>query len=399
MNTSPLGTLLVSHRSGYWGSEQGNNDSDVRVIRNGDIGTNGNIRWNQLPIRSLSFNEVSKSEVEEGDILLTTSGDCGYVAFLEAVPRETTCATNFVRILRADRGLVVPKYLFHWMNRSAFRASLRPFIRGTAMKNLSVSTALNESIVPLPPLPEQRRIAAILDQADELRTKRLAASDHLDTLKKSIFLEMFASDVSETWDLTTIEVVTATSRGSLRTGPFGSQLLHSEFVDSGVAVLGIDNAVENEFRWSKLRYISPDKYKVLARYTVHPGDVLITIMGTCGRCAIVPDDIPLAINTKHLCCITLDQTLCQPMFLHSYFLYHPLARQYLQQTAKGAVMDGLNMGIIRQLPLRLPPLFLQEEYGRRISALQSVEVTDRQSASALDDLFASLQHRAFRGEL
>lgn len=399
MKTSPLGTLLVSYRSGYWGGEQGTNDEDVRVIRNGDIDAHGNIRWTQLPTRSLSSSEVAKSRIEKDDILLTTSGDCGYVAIVNAEPSGITCSTNFVRNLRCDRSLVAPRYLYHWLNRPTYRASLRPYIRGTTLKNLAVSSALSESLVPLPPLPEQKRIAAILDQADALRTKRRAASDYLDTLKKSIFLEMFASDVSETWDLTTIEAVAAPSPGSLRTGPFGSQLLHSEFVDSGVAVLGIDNAVENDFRWAKPRYISPDKYKLLARYTVHPGDVLITIMGTCGRCAIVPDDIPLAINTKHLCCITLDRTICQPTFLHSYFLHHPLAKQYLQRTAKGAVMDGLNMGIIRHLPLRLPPVSLQEEYGGRISALQSVEVADRQSASALDDLFASLQHRAFRGEL
>jgi type I restriction enzyme S subunit len=287
-------------------------------------------------------------------------------------------------------------YLYWWLR--ANRAYLQSLGNGATFKEVS-KTVVSRIAIPLPPISEQRRIAAVLDQADALRAKRRATSDHLDILKKSIFLDMFASQASEEWELMTIEAVAAASPGSLRTGPFGSQLLHSEFVDSGVAVLGIDNAVENEFRWARLRYISPEKFKSLARYTVHPGDVLITIMGTCGRCAIVPDDIPLAINTKHLCCITLDQTSCLSVFLHSYFLHHPLAQQYLRQTAKGAVMDGLNMGIIRQLPLRLPPLPIQEEYGRRISVIEFVEVAHSQSTSAFDDLFGSLQRRAFQGEL
>jgi len=298
-----------------------------------------------------------------------------------------------LRLIRAD---VDTGYLGHFVRSKA--SFLRESCKGATVPHID-GQVLNSIDVPLPPLPEQRRIAAILDQADGLRAKRRATTDHLEDLKKSIFLSMFASHLSEDWELTTIEAVASDSPRSIRTGPFGSQLLHSEFIDAGVAVLGIDNAVENAFRWARLRYISPEKYKSLARYTVHPDDVLITIMGTCGRCAIVPDNIPLAINTKHLCCITLDKEYCLPVFLHSYFLYHPVARQYLRQTAKGAVMDGLNMGIIRKLPLQLPPLPIQEEYEQRIAVFEAVKVAQSESTSALDDLFASLQHRAFQGEL
>jgi type I restriction enzyme S subunit len=249
--------------------------------------------------------------------------------------------------------------------------------------------------IRLPPLAEQQRIAAILDKADALRRKRKRAIDLLNSLTQSIFVEMFVNTKDGSWPLATVETVSA----NMRTGPFGSQLLHSEFVDEGIAVLGIDNVVANEFLWGQRRYITPQKYHDLRRYTVLPNDVLITIMGTCGRCAIAPDNIPLAINTKHLCCITLNQQLCLPEFLQAVFLQHPSVLRQLGIEAKGAVMPGLNMGIIRKLSFPLPPLKRQEAFQRLLRGLRQQRAVDADSALRGNALFSSLQHRAFSGQL
>lgn len=260
----------------------------------------------------------------------------------------------------------------------------------------SVKDFLDLEVPALPPLDEQRRIAAILDKADELRTKRREALAHLDTLTQSIFHSMFcASDPS--WPKLTINDLADAQKGSIRTGPFGSQLLTSEFTDEGIAVLGIDNAVSNQFAWKERRFISPEKYETLRRYTVSPGDLLVTIMGTLGRCAVVPSDIPPAINTKHLCCISLNKALAHPEWLHSYFLRSDAARQYLKQTTKGAIMGGLNMGIIKKMPVVLPPLELQQTFATRVAAVERVKELHRKHLTELDTLFASLQHRAFKG--
>ncbi|MGZ3469919.1 MAG: restriction endonuclease subunit S [Isosphaeraceae bacterium] len=216
----------------------------------------------------------------------------------------------------------------------------------------------------------------------------------LDDLAQSIFLDMFGNLSSRFETVSVGDLAT-----NIRTGPFGSDLLHSEFVDDGIAVLGIDNAVNNEFTWSQRRFITNEKYQELARYRVHAGDLLITIMGTCGRCAIVPEDIPVAINTKHLCCITLDKSRCMPEFLHAYFLMHPTARRYLERTAKGAIMSGLNTTIVKSLPVQLPPFADQARFAK--ASLQLREQKSRFSGQAqeLDKLFKSLQQRVFGNEL
>ncbi|MEO7142004.1 MAG: restriction endonuclease subunit S, partial [Bryobacteraceae bacterium] len=161
----------------------------------------------------------------------------------------------------------------------------------------------------VPPLPEQKRIVGILDEAfDGIATAKANAEKNLQNARqlfKCAFVALANKPEKDEWLTTTVADVALPKKGSSRTGPFGSQLRHGEFVEEGIAVLGIDNAVDNEFRWGKKRYITPVKFRQLSRYQVRPGDVLITIMGTCGRCAIVPNNIPLAINTKHLCCITL----------------------------------------------------------------------------------------------
>ena len=174
---------------------------------------------------------------------------------------------------------------------------------GTTIKIINKSK-FNEIEIVLAPLPEQRRIVAILDEAFEgIATAKANAEKVLKGAQDfaCIGYRLITQGYEcPSWPILKVAALAAAHKGSMRTGPFGSQLLHSEFIDDGIAVLGIDNAVANEFRWGRRRCITEDKYRQLARYRVQPGDVLITIMGTCGRCAVVPDDIPLAINTKLL---------------------------------------------------------------------------------------------------
>jgi type I restriction enzyme, S subunit len=215
-----------------------------------------------------------------------------------------------------------------------------------------------------------------------------------DELLPATFLEKFG-DLNEKWPLTTIEEIAEAKPNAIRTGPFGSQLLHSEFGNTGIAVLGIDNAVKNRFEWADRRYITAEKYAQLKRYTVFPGDIIITIMGTCGRCAVIPKNVPLAINTKHLCCITLDQDKAVPAFLHAAFLYHPRIRHQLGLAEKGAIMEGLNMGIIKDLSLPLPPLSLQRTFTKFVDEHERLRSTQVEAVRQADHLFQALLHQAF----
>lgn len=285
-----------------------------------------------------------------------------------------------------------PNYLRHFLLSDRFHSQFMNTVAGVGGSLVRARPAHVKTIqLPLPPLPEQRRIAAILDRADALRAKRRQVLTHLDSLTQSIFYDMFA-EVAAT---STVEA----EASLIRTGPFGSQLLHSEFVDEGVAVLGLDNVVGNEFRWVERRFITAAKYEQLKRYRVHPGDVLISIMGTTGRCVVVPNDIPTAINTKHICAITPTASRLHPEFLRAAFLWHPDSLTHLRRQTKGSIMAGLNMGIIKSMPIPVPPLSKQQEFAERVEKLSGTREAVKQGALVDDKLFASLQSRAFSGEL
>ncbi|RKT78668.1 type I restriction enzyme S subunit [Terracoccus luteus] len=366
-------------------------DGDIPWITGADIDLQGRTSARSF-ITSEAVRKSATNLVPAGTVLLVTRTSIGKVG----VSREPLCFSQDITAIQPDKARLDRDYLVHFLRANEHHFASRA--RGATIKGVT-REAVTSLEVPLPPVGEQRRIGAILDEADALRAKRREALALLDDLTESIFIQAVTSPAADAWPVVTVADVAGQEKGSIRTGPFGSQLLHSEFVEEGVAVLGIDNAVNNEFRWADRRFITTEKYRSLRRYTVHPGDVLVTIMGTCGRCAVVPEDVPLAINTKHLCCISVDRARCLPEFLHASFLWQPVSRSALARATKGAIMDGLNMGLIKAMPLRLPPMDVQVELVQKIKSVGENRAVHTRSVTELNQLFISLQARAFAGRL
>ncbi|WP_051358712.1 MULTISPECIES: restriction endonuclease subunit S [unclassified Afipia] len=133
-----------------------------------------------------------------GDILVSSANSwnlVGKCCWVPDLPYQATFG-GFTSVLRADPKRAFPRYLYHWFATDRTQQLARSFGQQTTnISNLNQGRCL-ELEIPLPPLPEQRRIAAILDKADDLRRKRKRALELLDGLTQSIFLEMFGDPVS-----------------------------------------------------------------------------------------------------------------------------------------------------------------------------------------------------------
>ena len=350
----------------------------------------GVVTSSQKTITELGLKNSSAKIVEPGTLLIAMYGSIGKLGIA-----GNRCATNqAIAFCRHNPELVDVNFLFYYLLFS--REKLLDMGKGNTQQNIG-QAVLKEYPIPLPPLTEQKRIASLLARADRLRHLRRTAHDLSESLLQSVFLEMFYSTDTK-WEQSLVEDLAKKKKNAIRTGPFGSQLLHSEFTEKGeVLVLGIDNAVQNEFSWGKPRFITREKYEELKRYTVFPGDLIITIMATNGRVAVVPNDIPLAINTKHLCCITLEQKICLPKFLQACMLYHPAVLKQMGGSERGAVMPGLNMEIIKNLVVPVPPLSLQEEFAGVVAQVESMRSRQAESERQVEGLFESLLAGAFNG--
>ena len=373
--------------NGYAFKSEKYTESGIRIIRISNV-QKGYIEDNAPAFYPLDSMGLEKYMLEENGLLISLTGNVGRVALLskEFLPAALNQRVACLR-LKTDR--IKKSFLFHILNSEYFEQQCVNSSKGVAQKNMSTEW-LKEYSIPLYSIEKQVEISFILDTLQSIITHRRTQLEKLDELIKARFVEMFGDENAQWRTVSMVDVCK-----KMRTGPFGSALHHDEFVDSGVFVLGIDNAVENRFSYSRMRYITEEKYEQLKRYTVFPGDVIITIMGTVGRSAVIPFDMPKAINTKHLACITPDYDLVDSDFLCNAFQIHPAIKHQLNNQIKGAIMDGLNLTIIKKLKIKLPPLELQKEFVAFYKQVDKSKVAVQKALDEAQLLFDSLMQEYF----
>ena len=325
-----------------------------------------------------------------GDTLVcvvgATAGKINYSSFDCAIGRS-------VAAVRPDDDRVDSLFLFHFLQTKV--KELRDRSQGAAQGVITREMLQSLSLI-LPPLSEQRRIAAILDQADALRAKRREALAQLDSLTQSIFIEMFGDPIanSRKWQHASMAEVVEGQYG-IKAGPFGSSLKKDEYTSSGYRIYGQEQVIAGRFDIGDY-FISERKFEQLKSCAVAEGDLLVSLVGSFGKVLIVPSGIEPGIINPRLLKVTPNQKLVTSRFLAS-LLQQPSVQAYFGRVAHGGTMGILNVGLLKQLEVILPPLESQEKFAQRISALDGLIDKHNQSFRDLDCLFASLQFRAFRG--
>ena len=282
--------------------------------------------------------------------------------------------------------------------RASIPSTVYRFLQFTEHSECRVLQALQPPIkrsqLPLPPFPEQRRIAAILDHADALRAERRKVFAHLGSLNQSTYFDMFEGD---DWPSTPL-VDLANSPDDIKCGPFGTQLNVSEFRSSGVPLLGIKN-VNAKFDLPPFEFLDEATAARLSPYDLRPGDLVMTRKGTIGNCAIYPAALPAGVMHSDLLRARISPAASDVVFLEHHLQLSPRISHQIRMMSPGAVMPGINVTKLKQLAVDTPPIALQRDFAKRVGVIDRQRAVVRRVMSADNVLFASLQSRAFRGEL
>lgn len=205
------------------------------------------------------------------------------------------------------------------------------------------------------------------------------------------------------WTWATVEQLSSWLPGSVQSGPFGSQLLHSEFISEGVLAIGIDNVGDGTFSIGANHRISTEKYSHLKKFSARPSDVLITVMATVGRVCVLPDNLEPAIVTKHCYRITPATTAITSRFLAMALRADAPTRWHIFGQLRGQTRPGINGPILKNTPVPVPPLLEQElivaEVERRLSVVEELEVVATANLRRTGRLKQAVLGQAFSGRL
>lgn len=319
-----------------------------------------------------------------------------YLAKVVAPSISGVCSTDILPI--RPGGDLDKKFLLHFLLTPKQVAYVANRATGANLPRLSPKE-LAAMEIPLPPLEEQRRIAGILDAADALRRRRREALALLDTLPGAIFAEMFGEVLYSEGRV--VDAVPLSEVALIQSGITKGRRLKPGETTEETAYLAVANVQDKRLDLSNVKTIEATE-KERERYALSAGDLLLTEGGDpdkLGRGTIWNDEIPGAIHQNHIFRVRVTDEEVQPIFL-SHLLSSPYGRGYFLRMAKQTTgIASINKTQLSAFPTILPTESEQIEFVEILRFYQAQKEQSISHLAQVETLFASLQSRAFAGEL
>jgi type I restriction enzyme S subunit len=366
---------------------------------------NANVQWGRLVLDDLlemdfSHREREKFSLIPGDLIVCEGGEPGRCAVVTEPMRNIYYQKALMRV-RPQPERLTPQFLQRFMQHAASRGVFRQGGNQSTIAHFP-AVRLRALQVPLPPLLEQKRIAAIIDAADALRAKRRESIEQLDSLVQATFLEMFGDPVTNPkgWAVKPLnDMAVAIMSGNTPKG--GEEV----YVKEGITFFRSQNVWKNRIELDDIAYIDSDTHRRMKKSSLRNKDILMTKTGrintehsSLGRAALFlgPDDS--ANINGHVYLIRLRKGCVHEFVLR--ILTTRAYRDYIRGVCVGGIdKRQINKSHIESFPIISPPSELQTRFASIVESIEQQKARLKVHLAELDTLFASVQSRAFNGDL
>ncbi|EXR13868.1 restriction endonuclease subunit S [Acinetobacter baumannii] len=341
-------------------------------------------------ISELGLKNSASNLIAKGTIIIPTRMALGKVVISEI---DVAINQDLKAVFVKDKETLDVKYLLRFLESN--KENIASMGKGATVKGITLDQ-LKAIKIPLQPLAEQRRIAAILDKADELRQKRQQVIEKLDQLLQATFIDMFGDPVSNPKGGDVYKLKSLTSKIGSGSTPKGGD---SSYKNDGISLIRSLNIYDGEFSYKNLAFIDQEQANKLKNVILQPNDVLLNITGaSVARCCIVPKEVLPARVNQHVSILRIKENAI-PEFLEALLISKPMKLHLLKISGAGATREALTKLQLQELEIIVPPLEIQNEFLLKLKIIKSLININLKQLNELDNLFISIQNQAFSGTL
>ena len=321
----------------------------------------------------------------EKDILISVRAPIGALNIANC----ECCIGRGLAALTVNEDICAQEYLWHALSGKVDELNSKG--TGSTFKAINKKT-LSETEIPLPPIDEQHKIAAVLDKVSDLIAKRQQQLDKLDEMIKARFMEIFGDSETNTKNWRVLPMSKICSVGSSK------RIYQSEQSSSGVPFWRISDLTSliTTGTVTPELYIPEERYKELKTQgqVPAPGDILITSRGTLGQCYIVKVNDRFYFQDGMISWLSGYMDGVTPRYI-SYLFTMPGFRKQIDSMQAGSTVAYLSITMIKKLKVMLPDIESQQQFASFVSKTEKTKITISRSLEKLETLKKALMQEYF----